>query len=359
MKLLSALIVAARAEERWGDYYPTYDYQAQTGYNNGYENNGYDGKSQHIDDAVEGHLKRTSTSLEGNGRICWHCSSRNYAECVLETTPATSGDTVRHGAAYCVGEDYFCYISERRIIRHDGNDFNFEKSQPWSTGSETIYAEDNQSASVKDMKIDMGCQQPNACLRQQHQNYQIKLGVSFFTNTPEAAEAVSKTPDLAREGMCRLGLEWFDYARGNGHDHQWNSYQPDGNRFKDQENTHDRRYGYTQNHHHMGKGTESVCHYCCDPYIERAADFYGCNYDAVAASFVFVPGSMATTDKVDGSTGNEAATNTNLFRVRSTNYDSPVWSDVRQYHGPFRNPHSQYPRKTYAGNTGSPYPNST
>ena len=66
MKLLSALIVAERAEERWGDYYPTYDYQAQTGYNNGYENNGYDGKSQHIDDAVEGHLKRMFTILINN-----------------------------------------------------------------------------------------------------------------------------------------------------------------------------------------------------------------------------------------------------------------------------------------------------
>lgn len=349
MKLLSGLILAARAQELWGDYY-------NYNYNSGIT---YDGKSQHVDDGVAGHQKASSTSLEGNGRICWHCSSRNYADCVAAATDPAEGDTVRHGAAYCVGEDYFCYISERRIIRHDGNDFNFEKGQPWSTGTATTYAEDNvDNSDIKELKVDMGCQQPNACLRQQHQNYQIQLGHSFFSNTIIDAVPVSKTPNLNREGMCRLGREWLDYARGNGHDHQWNKAQADGNRFNDEEDTHDRRYGYTQNHHHMGKGTESVCHYCCDPYLERVAGFYGCNYDAVinVGNNLFQPDVMSSSSTVDGET--PAGTDGNLFRVRSRTYDSPVWSNAQQYHGPFRNPHSQYPRKTYAGNAGSPLPNS-
>merc|ERR1739848_702195 len=56
----------------------------------------------------------------GNGRICWNCNERNYGDC-LNTGGPNLGDPARHGASYCIGEEYFCYIQERRIIRHDGN----------------------------------------------------------------------------------------------------------------------------------------------------------------------------------------------------------------------------------------------
>merc|ERR1712186_27133 len=106
----------------------------------------------------------------GNGRICWQCSERSYGEC-LASTP-TIGDVKRHGAAYCTGEEYFCYIAERRIIRHDGNDYNLEKGQPWSSGSAGLYQEENAAFASSNMtpntniKVEMGCQQPLACLRQ-------------------------------------------------------------------------------------------------------------------------------------------------------------------------------------------------
>ena len=112
----------------------------------------------------------------GNGRICWTCDSdQGYSACLASTA--------NQGPVYCQGEDYFCFISERRIIRHGENDFNFEFGAPWSAASARFHQERlNGFAANSDgmIKIQMGCQQPLSCLRQQWQNYQIVMGKTFY-----------------------------------------------------------------------------------------------------------------------------------------------------------------------------------
>jgi len=292
----------------------------------------------------------------GNGRICWHCNERNYGDCLGS---ANLGDPVRHGAGYCTGEDYFCYISERRTIRHDGNDWNWEMGQPWSPGTPgvTTYQEENIATNsnilkTTNIRVEMGCQQPMACLRQLNMNYKIEMGLPFHVNA--AALPLGTLPpghgQLAREGLCRLGEDWLEYASGeygaansNWRMGNWQAFNSD------------RRYGATKNHHHYGKGTESVCHFCCDPLIEFAAtggnvdpfspyDYNGCNANAFVDS-----SSISTGGSVD-SAGNVAS---NLFLNRAHVWDTPVWNNQMQYHGMFRNPHTQFPRKVAGNNVPS------
>ena len=166
-----------------------YGYASNDGY-------GYGGKSQNTQTHGKGTLIASRVEgIMGNGRICWQCNENSYADCI-GSNPVT-GDAHRHGAAYCVGEEYFCFIEERRIIRHDGNDYNFERGQPWSSGTEPIYQEENLATmstteeatgsnnpggrrtdmDVKNIRIRMGCQQPHSCLRQQNMNYKIDIGL--------------------------------------------------------------------------------------------------------------------------------------------------------------------------------------
>jgi len=289
----------------------------------------------------------------GNGRICWHCNERSYGHC-LGAAPVI-GDEVRHGAAYCIGEEYFCYISERRIIRHDINDYNFEIGQPWSTNGPTVYQEENIDHATSNqnqntnIRVEMGCQQPMACLRQQNMNYKIDMGISFFQSgtIPVNTHPVAKYPGLNREGSCRLGNDWLDYANGvhasdNWRNLHWRMIDPQ-----------DRRYGAVEHHYHYGKGTESVCHYCCDPLLEFADDsntatvydYNGCNFNAVSAG----QGTLSDGDFVDS----QSSLHTNVFINRHQIWDTPVWYDHRQYHGMFRNPHTQFPRKTMSYNIPS------
>merc|ERR1739848_725751 len=348
-------------------------YGSNYGSNAGYGHDGYyDGKSQNsqthglgtlIADRVEG--------IMGNGRICWQCNENSYSDCI-GSNPVT-GDSNRHGAAYCIGEEYFCFIEERRIIRHDGNDYNFERGQPWSSGADATYQEENlvlmdptnaaagsnnpggrrTDMDVKNIRIRMGCQQPHSCLRQMNMNYKIDIGLPFFTveTLPVATLPIAHYTGLTREGMCRLGKDWQDYASGHHSADNWRNKN-----WREGVNI-DRRYGAVEHHYHYGKGTESVCHYCCDPYLEFADadsnpktpyDYLGCNYNAVYS--INADGAKIT-DKIG--TGNVDSTgniSNNLFIVRQQTWETPVWYDHRQYHGMFRNPHTQFPHKTMEHN---------
>jgi len=356
MKLLAGFLAVALAqdEDRWGYY----DY-----YGNGHTH----GKSQTSQTGIGGNqigqdpaLNNGHGTVIGNGRICWHCTERSYGEC-LSTVGPTLGDPSRHGAAYCVGEEYFCYITERRIIRHDGNDYNFEMGQPWSQGSADIYQEENTAFAGSNMtpdtqiRVDMGCQQPQACLRQMHMNYKIEMGMPYHTTGIAPVTLPVVHGGLTREGMCRLGQDWRDYASGNHNMDNW--------RMDNWRNTGtfggvtDRRYGAVRNHYHFGKGTESVCHHCCDPLLEFAGtdgnpmtpyDYMGCNFNAIASE-----ANISSGGTVDGA-GN---VDNNEFLRRSHIWDTPVWYDSRQYHGIFRNPHTQYPHNTVSYNVGGSHPN--
>jgi len=369
MKLIAGFLAAALAQDsdRWGFY----DY-----YGNGNE---VGGKSQSSQTGTTGQLAgnaagtaagNTEAGILGNGRICWSCNERSYGTCLgafdMSATSKNIGDMKRHGAMYCTGEDYFCFISERRIIRHDGNDYNYEKGQPWSAGTlvTTVYQEEsiafgtsNQSKNTN-IKVEMGCQQPMACLRQMNQNYKIDMGMPYHhTTVPLVTSAAAKFAGLAREGLCRLGKDWVDYASGVHAGDNWRERHWRGDTVTTPTNPtrgFDRRYGAGENHYNYGKGTESVCHYCCDPLLEFSGstglyDYKGCNFNALSSSAAAIE-----------STGADVATGTlavNLFLNRQQNWESPVWNDNRQYHGMFRNPHSHYPRKTITTNTGGAHPN--
>ena len=63
-----------------------------------------------------------------------------------------------------------------------------------------------------------GCQQPQACLRQQAQNNPITIGVAFYGNSAASfgAGAAPTSRRNVREGLCRLGKDWTYYSG-----HKW------------------------------------------------------------------------------------------------------------------------------------------
>jgi len=303
----------------------------------------YYGKSQVAQSAGLGPEVASVARTLGNGRICWSCLEESYTDCL--GTDKVRGDAERHGAVYCQGEDYFCYISERRIIRHNENEWNYEDGNPWqSDTSDRNHAEllnghagDGPST---ELRVQMGCQQPLSCLRQQWQNYQIQMGVAMIqanvAGVDNAYVPVGSQTEV-RSGLCRHHYAWQDHASGmHLVDDEWRNFswmgassQP-GNGKTATEGWGDRRFGATERHFQRGKGTESTCHYCCDPYLEYDAS--GCNKDA-ATTFT------STLARVDG-----ADDETNIFLKRPANKGSLDWTSAAnqpQYHGAFRNPHTQ------------------
>lgn len=328
MKLLAGVLAGWVSAQ-----YPFYDYDQS--YNN------YAGKSQVAQSAGDSPEVASVARALGNGRICWSCLEESYEKC-LDTAP-TRGDELRHGAVYCQGEDYFCYISERRIIRHNENEWNYENGNPWVSPADVKHGELMEGHADGDpsteVRVQMGCQQPLSCLRQQWQNYQIQMGTAFHQDNASGVDGAyvpvgSQTE--VRSGACRHHSAWVDHESGTDVvDDQWRKYswmdadsQP-GNGKGETEGWGDRRFGAIERHFQRGKGTESVCHYCCDPYLEYSAS--GCNnvaasaYDAIAD----------LSDAVD---------NANIFLSRPADKDSNDWSsntNKPQYHGAFRNPHTQ------------------
>ena len=63
-----------------------------------------------------------------------------------------------------------------------------------------------------------GCQQPQACLRQQAQNNPITIGVAFYGSSGVSfgAGAAPTSRRNVREGLCRLGKDWTYYSG-----HKW------------------------------------------------------------------------------------------------------------------------------------------
>jgi len=360
MKLLAGLVAAALAND-WGYYYDDDAY--------------YGGKSQASQTMFSStpytSYLASNQGLMGNGRICWHCSERNYGDCLIKDLAEWKtggsgtvlgstqiGDAKRHGAAYCLGEDYFCFITERRIIRHTGNDENHYLYQPWSpngggtvpdmTESNGDFNTANKDANTY-IKVEMGCQQPQACLRQQNMNYKINMGASFYGTTVPLAFVPVAGYNPVREGLCRLGADWVDYASGKYSGDAWRQGQWSSA-------TYDRRYGAVDHHYHFGKGTESVCHYCCDPLQEFTSvtgsdgllhyGYLGCNYHAVASGKANI-----------GDTNVDETVSDNVFIKRQHNWKSPVWNHASQYHGMFRNPHTNKARQLHTDNNSGAHPN--
>jgi len=332
MKLLAGVLASWVSAQ-----YSFYDYE-QT----------YYGKSQVAQSEGDSPEVASVARTLGNGRICWSCLEESYTACLAAHDPNTSkGDALRHGAVYCQGEDYFCYISERRIIRHNENEWNYENGNEWQSSTSSIdHAELMNGHSGGDpsteLRVQMGCQQPLSCLRQQWQNYQIQMGKAMIQASVSAVDGVyvpvgSQTE--VRSGLCRHHNAWEDHASGTHVvNDEWRKFswmgddsQP-GNGKNVTEGWGDRRFGATERHFQRGKGTESVCHHCCDPYLEYNAS--GCNN--VAATDFSGDADLA---KIDGATDEN-----NIFLKRPADKTSLDWTsgtDKPQYHGAFRNPHTQ------------------
>merc|ERR1712149_62226 len=167
-----------------------------------------------------------------------------------------------------------------------------------------------------------------------------------------------------REGLCRLGKDWTYYAG-----HHWfydtkalddnstpgasrgdllDADQADGHQFYDErESWYNgmRPNGFPQERH-GGKGTESVCHFCCDPAVEGQ----WCNrrsLDGVAQTvtgFAFSAGTgkwrTSTNSLAAPRADNEALKYSESPAMSSWLTTSP-WLSKMRYHGQWRNPETQ------------------
>jgi len=300
----------------------------------------------------------------GNGMMCWHCDSDSVYNCF------NSGQI-----QICGGQDYFCYFHERRKIGHYFNrrekyidnheSFNTDlflvrvNNEAWNLdanhhanslrnpASSTV-TDDIRPAT--DIHVMAGCQQPQACLRQQMQNQAINIGISFYGKSDDDVvgnlHSNASNRDFTtyihptsrrnvREGLCRLGKDWTYYSGKLWHYDDGGRYQQaadaagqasdttintiaqvntdpiTNNHPRDSHTTitakadavfgnagsnvtsdllwgrgiydasdlhghqfwHERESwyngmrpnGFPDQHYHGGKGTESVCHFCCNP----------------------------------------------------------------------------------------------
>ena len=180
----------------------------------------------------------------GNGMMCWHCDSESVYDCF------NSGQF-----QVCYGQDYFCYFHERRKIGHyfnrrekyidnhesENTDLFLVRlnNEAWNLdgnnhlendtrGGETQPTTDSTDATrpKTDIHVMAGCQQPQACLRQQMQNQAINIGVAFYgdqareignlhtgTTTGDFQTYIHPTSRRnVREGLCRLGKDWTYYS---------------------------------------------------------------------------------------------------------------------------------------------------
>merc|ERR1711935_1131821 len=202
------------------------------------------------------------------------------------------------------------------------------------------------------------------CLRQQNQNNPITIGVPFYgADTTVGACHLPTSRRNVREGLCRLGKDWTYYSG-----HHWfydnaadtaaanpgasrldllDADQVDGHQFYDErESWYNgmRPNGFPQERH-GAKGSESVCHFCCDPAVEgqwcnRKALDGVVHTDPNNSDFKYSTGAGAWRTAVtsDLSTAvradNEALQYANTPAMSSWLTSSP-WLSTMRYHGQF------------------------
>merc|ERR1712149_164662 len=226
----------------------------------------------------------------GNGRKCWFCNARSVRDCFGSNT-----------FSICQGQEYFCFYHERRKISHFFNRREKYIDQIRSTNGDAFLgrrlneafnapsalggsASDRDAPSTQ-IHVMAGCQQPQACLRQQAQNNAINIGVAFYGSSGATVGStyLPTSRRNAREGLCRVGKDWTYYSGhkriydGDADDaastgsitlaNQRTAERANGHQFyHERESWYNgmRPNGFKQEFH-GGKGTESVCHFCCNP----------------------------------------------------------------------------------------------
>merc|ERR1712048_308778 len=314
----------------------------------------------------------------GNGLKCFFCNERSVGECFSRST-----------FSVCQGQEYFCFFHERRKISHffnrrekyidhfasDKNDVYLARSaneafnlKPSGNVAYPVTTDVVEPQTL--VHIMAGCQQPQACLRQQSQNNPITIGVQFYGSGTDAIkqDSLPTSRRNVREGLCRLGKDWTYYSghhwfyddntdninsSPNGRAHELTAAQADGHQFYDErESWYNgmRPNGFPQERH-GGKGTESVCHFCCNPVVD--GNYCNREYldDTASTSqvtdFVYSSGTnggwyngaadLAGSVRAD----NEGLSYNNTPLRNGWDLANAGWSSNQRYHGMWRNPETQ------------------
>jgi len=260
-------------------------------------------------------LDNPTRKYMGNGLKCWFCDERSTHDCFNANTVVS-----------CQGQEYFCFYHDRRQIGHyfnrrekyidhfDSNNHDLflqrNTNEAWNLHGETFSGArqrfSDRDAPATRIHVMAGCQQPQACLRQQSQNNPINIGVPFFGDVDTQigleqggaglllrSDYMPTSLRNAREGLCRLGRYWTYYS-GQMWEYDLGKNEPDATtgiadpkavltaERNDAHQFYDERESWYNGmrpngfprHHHGGKGTESVCHFCCNP---ASSDGFYCN----------------------------------------------------------------------------------
>merc|ERR1712176_1625700 len=158
----------------------------------------------------------------GNGLKCFFCNERSVGECFSRST-----------FSVCQGQEYFCFFHERRKISHffnrrekyidhfasDKNDVYLARSaneafnlKPSGNVAYPVTTDVVEPQTL--VHIMAGCQQPQACLRQQSQNNPITIGIQFYGSGTDTIkqDSLPTSRRNVREGLCRLGKDWTYYS---------------------------------------------------------------------------------------------------------------------------------------------------
>ena len=182
MKVLSSIVAMAAAQwDGFNDYQdleknqasPVSVYDVLAGQNAG----------NAVAGALSADFTTAPTNVMGNGRKCWFCNARSVKDCFGSNT-----------FSICQGQEYFCFYHERRKISHffnrrekyidhvrstNGDAFLGRNLNEAFNHPSTVVVSDRDAPSTQ-IHVMAGCQQPQACLRQQAQNNAINIGVPFY-----------------------------------------------------------------------------------------------------------------------------------------------------------------------------------
>jgi hypothetical protein len=247
MKLFASLVGLAAAQDLYGFNYDYY---------------GNEGRNVQRDNQI------------GNTRVCWTCDSKSYADCLVATAP--------FGQVTCLGEDYFCFIEERRKWGGNSKKYTGEEYHNANQIADPKLWQDGSTA-ADHMRVLAGCQQPQACLVQASQNYAIEIGLPFASSLDFNSKSGAWMWDDSgyyNEGRCHHGHDGALHVFDHG---------------------------------------ESVCHFCCDPH----KDGDNCNKKDYAAKW-----------NLD-QTAEHAADPSRAFKPNSADSVNNEMSD--SFHGMWRN----------------------
>merc|ERR1712109_9434 len=310
----------------------------------------------------------------GNGLKCFYCNERSVGECFSLST-----------FSVCQGQEYFCFFHERRKISHffnrrekyidnfaSGNTDVFlarSANEAFNLGSNLVTSDRDAPQTL--VHVMAGCQQPQACLRQQSQNNPITIGVKFYGSGSETIQqdsnALPTSRRNVREGLCRLSKDWTYYSghhwyydnngqtvnsSPNTRAHELTAAQADGHQFYDErESWYNgmRPNGFPQERH-GGKGTESVCHFCCNPVVDGNycnREYLDDTASAVVADFTYSTGTRGSWYNGNGDLAsavradNEGLSYNNTPLRNTWDLANAGWISDMRYHGMWRNPETQ------------------